>query len=171
MHPSERTKAPEAVRPEKWPVLVQLTPEADPPVRVEPLGLTWPELSSPEMLPPETTKRSVLLPQGVPFAMATHVPSKFPPPLVLLPREARRGSSVAGLSFREGFSLWTARGAWREPDSDFSSLPMLPPALPDCANARLAPDPIDSNSDRRPVLIDGKIAFCIGVAFKYLRKH
>jgi len=30
------------------------------------------------------------------------------------------------------------RGVSREPDSDFSSLPTLPPALPDCASAALA---------------------------------
>jgi len=40
LHPSDRTKEPEPVLPEKRPVLVQLKPEADPPVRVEPLGLT-----------------------------------------------------------------------------------------------------------------------------------
>jgi hypothetical protein len=42
------------------------------------------------------------------------------------------------LARRAGFDGSTARGASREPDSDFSSLPMLPPALPDCASA--APD-------------------------------
>ena len=49
-----------------------------------------------------------------------------------LPRRA------AGLLRRAGFEGSTERGASREPDSDFSSLPMLPPALPDCASAALA---------------------------------
>ena len=80
VHPSDRTKEPEPVLPEKRPVLVQLKPETDPPVCVEPLGLTRPVLNSPETLPPEMTNRSVLLPQGVPMATATQAPSKFPPP-------------------------------------------------------------------------------------------
>jgi hypothetical protein len=50
-------------------------------------------------------------------------------------REARRGSSGTGLGLlrRAGFAVSTVRGVARDPDSDFSSLPMLPPALPDCA--------------------------------------
>ena len=40
LHPSDRTKEPEPDVPENRPVLVQLTPEADPPLRVEPLALT-----------------------------------------------------------------------------------------------------------------------------------
>jgi hypothetical protein len=143
VHPSDRTNEPEPVRPEKRPVLVQLKPWTDPPVRVAPLGLTDPELKSPEILPLEMTNLSLLLPQGVPTATATHDPSKLPPPLPspappLLLRDARRGSSASGLARRAGFDGSTARGASREPDSDFSSLPMLPPALPDCASA--APD-------------------------------
>jgi hypothetical protein len=38
---------------------------------VEPFGLTDPELNSPEILPPEMTNLSVLLPQGVPTATAS----------------------------------------------------------------------------------------------------
>jgi len=140
--PSDRTNEPEPVRPEKRPVLFQLRPWTDPPVLVEPFGLTDPELSSPEILPPEMTKRSLLLPQGVPTATATHVPSKLPPPPPspsppLLFRDARRGSSDSGLARRGGLDGSTARGASREPESDFSSLPMLPPTLPDCACAVL----------------------------------
>jgi hypothetical protein len=56
----------------------------------------------------------------------------LPPPLF---RDARRGSSASGWLRRAGFAGSFAR----EPDSDFSSLPMLPPELPDCAWARLAP--------------------------------
>ena len=140
--PSDRTNEPEPVRPEKRPELFQLKPWTDPPLLVEPFGLTDPELSSPEILPPEITNLSVLLPQGVPTATATHVPSKLPPPppppSPLLFRDARRGSSASGLLRRAGFEGSTARGVSREPDSDFSSLPMLPPALPDCASAALA---------------------------------
>jgi hypothetical protein len=143
VHPSDRTNEPEPVRPEKRPVLVQLKPWTDPPVRVAPLGLTDPELRSPEILPPEMTNLSLALPQGVPTDTATHAPSKLPPPLLLSPppplfRDARRGSSDSGLARRAGFDGSTVRGASRDPDSDFSSLPMLPPALPDCASA--APD-------------------------------
>jgi len=125
------------VRPEKRPVLFQLKPWADPPVRVAPLGLTDPELNSPEILPPEITNLSVALPQGLPTATETHEPSKLPPlppPSPPLLRDARRGSSDSGLARGAGFEGSTARGVWREPDSDFSSLPMLPPALPDCAS-------------------------------------
>ena len=140
--PSDRTNEPEPVRPEKRPELFQLKPWTDPPVLVEPFGLTDPVLSSPEILPLEMVNLSVLLPQGVPTATATHEPSKLPPlPLPLSPpllRDARRGSSDSGLARRAGLDGSTERGASREPDSDFSSLPMLPPALPDCASAALA---------------------------------
>ncbi len=61
-------------------MLVQLRPWTEPPVRVAPLGLTDPALSSPETEPPEITNLSVLLPHGDPVATATHVPSKLPPP-------------------------------------------------------------------------------------------
>jgi hypothetical protein len=140
VHPSVRTKVPEPLRPENRPVLVQRRPCADPPVRVAPFGLTDPELNSPEIWPPEMMNRSLALPQGTPTDTATQVPSKLPPPPALSPpllRGARRGSSGSGLLRRAGFSLSTARGDSREPDNDLSSLPMLPPALPDCANAAL----------------------------------
>ena len=67
-------------------------------------------------------------------------------------REVRRGSSDSGLARRAGLAESTARGASREPDSDFSSLPMLPPALPDCATA---PPPVATatSSGRRPIPI------------------
>jgi hypothetical protein len=157
VHPSDRTNEPEPVRPEKRPVLVQLKPWTDPPVRVAPLGLTDPELRSPEILPPEMTNLSLALPQGVPTDTATHAPSKLPPPLLLSPppplfRDARRGSSDSGLARRAGFDGSTVRGASRDPDSDFSSLPMLPPALPDCASA--APDMMaEINSEASVVAI------------------
>jgi hypothetical protein len=138
------------------PELVQLTPPADPCPLEEPFGLTWPELHSPVILPPEMTNLSVALPQGVPTETATHVPSKLPtpppPPPPPLFRDARRGWSDSGLARRAGFEGSTVRGACREPDSDFSSLPMLPPALPDCATA--APDmATEVRSAQRVILI------------------
>jgi hypothetical protein len=155
VHPSDRTNEPEPVRPENRPVLVQLKPWTDPPLRVAPFGLTEPELNSPEILPPEITNRSVALPHGVPVATETHEPSKLPPPLPPSPplfREARRGSSASGLARRAGLADSTARGASREPDNDFSSLPMLPPALPDWATAP-PPAATATRSGRRPIPI------------------
>ena len=80
------------------------------------------------------TTASVEVPQGVPTLVRTHAPSKLPPPPLF--RDARLGASVSGLLRRAGFKGSAARGVSREPDSDFSSLPMLPPALPDCPRAR-----------------------------------
>ncbi|HEX3169650.1 MAG TPA: hypothetical protein VHQ88_03675, partial [Burkholderiales bacterium] len=79
--------------------MVQLKPCTDPPLLAAPFGLTDPELHSPEILPPEMTNLSVLLPQGVPTPTATHEPSKLPPPEPSPPlrRDARRGSSESGL--------------------------------------------------------------------------
>jgi hypothetical protein len=108
--------------------------------------------------------RSVLLPHRVPTATATQAPSKLAP----LFRDAARGSSAAG--FRAGFSRTTARGTWREPDNDFSSLPMLPPVLPDCASASPDPDPTNSNSDARAVPTKRRIRLCISMAFKCLKE-
>jgi hypothetical protein len=126
---------------------------------VAPLGLTDPVLSSPEIRPPEMTNLSVLLPQGVPEATATHVPSKLPPPPPPPPappppllRDARRGSSASGLARRAGFEGSTVRGAWREPDSDFSSLPMLPPALPDCASVAVVGSAAETRKEKRAIL-------------------
>src|SRR5207253_4918644 len=88
------------------------------------------------ILPLVTTTAPVVVPPQ-PTEVTIHAPSKPPPPPPPPPlfRAARRGSSgsARGLARRAGFSLSTARGDEREPDSDFSSLPMLPPALPDCA--------------------------------------
>jgi hypothetical protein len=163
--PSDRTKEPEPVRPEKRPVLVQLRPWTEPPVRVAPLGLTDPELNSPESDPPEITKRSVLLPHGVPVATATQVPSKLPPPPPLA-REARRGSSDAGLARRAGRDDSTSRGFSREPDSDFSSLPMLPPALPDCACAALVGSAAVTWRTQKAILIERRTVHGIIEAFQ-----
>ena len=135
------------MRPEKRPELFELKPWTDPPLRVEPFGLTDPELNSPEILPPEMTNLSVVvLPQGVPTATETHEPSKLPPPSPPLLRDARRGSSDLGFAAPCRLGGFRPREApLREPDSDFSSLPMLPPELPDCASA--GPDPHVPNSN------------------------
>ena len=108
VQPSDRTNEPEPVRPEKRPELFQLKPWTDPPVLVEPFGLTDPELSSPEILPPEMTNLSVLLPQGVPTATATHEPSKLPtaPPLPF----HRRFSAMRGAARR--IQVWRDVPAW-----------------------------------------------------------
>jgi hypothetical protein len=156
VQPSDRTNEPEPLRPEKRPELFQLKPWTDPPLLVEPFGLTDPELNSPEILPPEMTNLSVLLPQGVPTATATHEPSKLPPPPPPSPpllRDARRGSSDSGLARRVGFEGSTARGFSREPDSDFSSLPMLPPALPDCASVASVGSAAEIRKAQRAILI------------------
>ena len=105
------------------------------------------------ILPPEMTTRSVLPPQGVPMAFTTHAPSKLPPPPPPLLRDARRGSSDSGLARRVGFEGSTARGFSREPDSDFSSLPMLPPALPDCASVASVGSAAEIRKAQRAILI------------------
>jgi len=155
VQPSDRTNEPEPLRPEKRPELVQLRPWTDPPVLVAPLGLTDPELRSPETVPPEMTNLSVLLPQGVPTATATHVPSKLlPPPPRPLFCEARCGSSDSGLARRAGLEGSTVRGFSREPDSDFSSFPMLPPALPDCPSVASVGSPAEIRREQRAIPIE-----------------
>lgn len=125
---------------------------------MDPFALTEPELNSPERLLPEITNRSVLPPQGVPEATATQVPSKLPPPLPDPPppldRDVLRGASASGLLRRAGFEDSTERGASREPDIDLSSLPMLPPVLPDCAMATPVPSATEANKESRPILIE-----------------
>src|SRR5882757_1869940 len=106
-----------------------------PVVRTAPLGLMVPVTPSPMTLPLVTTTAPlVVLPQ--PTELTTQAPSKLPPPPPLLLGATRRGSAGSDLLRRAGPS--TERGASRVPDSDFSSLPMLPPALP-CAKAQLMP--------------------------------
>ena len=108
----------------------------------------------PTILAPVMTTVSVEEPQGVPTLVRTHAPSKLPPPLPPPPllRGPRLGASVSGLLCRAGFEGSAARGVSREPDSDFSSLPILPPALPDCARAKLG-KAMASVADSRAALV------------------
>src|SRR5271166_1380907 len=133
LQPSERRKLPAPLRPESWPELVTLTPLAAlPRAEAAPLGLTRPlTIPSPMIRPLETTTAPVVEPPH-PTETTTQAPSKLPPP----PERdvVRRGSLSCGLLRRADRSGSTERGSGREPDSDLSSLPMLPPALP-CASA------------------------------------
>src|SRR5690348_2967785 len=97
------------------------------------------------ILPEVTTTAEVLLPPQ-PMLTTAQAPSKLPPPPPLPPRRELRGSSEAGLLLGEAGAGSTARSP-REPDSDLSSLPIEPPALPDCARARPAQSTIMSAID------------------------
>ena len=112
------------------------------------------------------TNLSVAEPQVLPVEWATHAPSKLPPPPLRpsppLFREARRGSSDLGLLRRTGFSVSTDLGACREPDTDFSSLPMLPPALPDCASAVAGPI-VTAIAQKRAIRIRRRMDFGINI--------
>ena len=103
------------------------------------------------------------VPQGEPTLVRTHAPSRLPPPPLF--RDARRGSSASGLLRRTGFDVSTARGASREPDRDFSSLPMLPPALPDCAPARPGKATTASVADSRTAFSRYRMTFSIMCRF------
>jgi hypothetical protein len=93
----------------------------------------------------------------------------LPPPPPLL-RDARRGSSVSDVPRRAGFEDSTERGASREPESDFSSLPMLPPALPDCASAAADPNAADMSRESTAILIERSAACFIINCFQYLER-
>src|SRR6202158_5773667 len=114
------------------------------------------------ILPLLTTTAVVLLPeQVVPTETTTHAPSKLPapppPPPPPLRREVDRRGSSSGLLRGAGRSGSTDR----EPDSDFSSLPMLPPPLPDCASAAAGPITRASETQRRDIPIRCRMVFCI----------
>ena len=80
---------------------------------------------------------------------------------------ARRGVSASG-SLRLARSGSADRGVEREPDTDFSSLPILPPALPDCANAAPAPFTMIIDAQSRAILIERRTAFAINRCFQFL---
>ena len=132
--PSERRHVPEPLRPERRPAPVKVTPWPWPRVLTEPLGLTVPLTPSP-MTFPEVTTTAPLVEPPQPTLVTIQAPSKPPPPPPPPPlrRDDERGSS-AGL-LRRAVGAGSAERSDREPDSDFSSLPIEPPALPDCAKA------------------------------------
>jgi hypothetical protein len=156
--PSDRRNVPDPLRPEKRPDIVQLRLPADPIPDTPPFGLTCAVPYCPTILPLEMTTVSVELPQGVPTLVRIHAPSILPPPPTLF-RDARLGASVSVLLRRAGFEGSAARGVSREPDSDFSSLPMLPPALPDCACPRLGRATMASVADSRAALVRYRMRF------------
>ncbi|WP_369725635.1 hypothetical protein AB8Z38_13485 [Bradyrhizobium sp. LLZ17] len=82
---------------------------------------------------PDTVKAPLPLPwQFVLVPVNVHVPSKPPPPAA--PPAERRAACGAGAALDlEGFAARSGSAGLlsRAPDRDFSSLPMLPPALPD----------------------------------------
>jgi hypothetical protein len=133
--PSDRWNVPDPLLPEKRPDMVQLRPPADPTPDTLPLGVTRAVPYCPVNVPPEMTTVSLELPQGVPTLVRTHAPSMLPPPPPPALLRARLGASASGLLRRAGFEGAAERGASRDPDSDLSSLLMLPPPLPDCASA------------------------------------
>jgi hypothetical protein len=150
--PVDCRNVPEPLRPERRPELVTVTPLKLPTVRAEPLPLTLPLTPWAMILPLVTTTAPVVVPPQ-PTDVTIHAPSKLPPPPPPL-REARRGLSASCLLRRAGFSVSIARGVARDPDSDFSSLPILPPALPDCARLALTPNAADINRENRAILTE-----------------
>ena len=83
---------------------------------------------------PDTVKAPVPLPwQFVLVPLNVQLPSNPPAPSPPLRLDEACGCSAAGLLRRED-GAGSAERSEREPDSDFSSLPIEPPALPDCAN-------------------------------------
>jgi hypothetical protein len=85
---------------------------------------------------PDTVKAPLPLPwQFVLVPLNVEVPSNPPAPSPPLRRDEPRGCSGAGLLRRED-GAGSAERSERESDSDFSSLPIAPPALPDCAKAK-----------------------------------
>lgn len=148
---------PDPLRPEKRPDMVQLRLPADPTPETPPFGLTCAVPYCPTILPPEITTVSLELPQGVPTLVRTHAPSMLPPPPLF--RGAWLGASDSDRLRRAGLEGSAARGVAREPDNDFSSLPMLPPALPDCARAGSGRAATASAADSRMALVKVRTMF------------
>jgi hypothetical protein len=169
--PSDRRKLPEPLRPESRPELITETPLKLPTVRTPPPELTVPLTPSAIILPLVTSTAPVVVPPQ-PTEVTIHAPSKLPPPPPPpLLRAARRGSSGSGLGLlrRTGLAVSTARGVARDPDNDFSSLPMLPPVLP-CANAAPAPIAKTQVMLSRAVLIVRWTVCCIIDCFQFLAR-
>jgi hypothetical protein len=162
-HPSDRRNVPEPLRPERRADMVQVRLPADPIPDVAPFELTLAVPYCPTILPLLIITASVEVPQGAPTLVRIHAPSKLPPPLLPPPlfRDARLGASVSGLLRRAGVEGSAARGVPREPDSDFSSLPMLPPALPDWARAKPGKAATASVADNTTALVKYRMTFGI----------
>jgi hypothetical protein len=168
VHPSDCLKVPEPLRPNNLPTLVTVMPLELVTALAEPFGLTRPFTPWPMILPLLTTTAFRLLPeQVVPTLLTIHAPSKPPPPpLSSLCRDARRGSAASDLPRRAGFSDSAARGASRDPDSDFSLLPILPPALPDCAYAGSDTNATGSNTESSAIRIERRTVSSISRCFQ-----
>ena len=157
VQPSDCLNVPPPVRPDRRPTVMTVRPFPLEVPYTRPSELTVPLAVWPIILPLVTTTALLLVPEQVtPTELTIHAPSKLllpPPPLF---RDARRGSSASGLLRRAGASV--ARGASREPDSDFSSLPMLPPALPDCASATPPPDATETKRESSAIPVECRTA-------------
>jgi hypothetical protein len=164
-HPSDCRNVPEPPRPESRPTLLTVMPLELPTALAEPLALTCPLTPSPKFCRCLQPPPSLLPEQGVPIPTTTQAPSKLPPPPP--PREAdRRVCSTSGLLHFPDRSGSAGCGAGREPDRDFSSLPILPPALPDCASAVLGPIKTASEMQRRTTFVRVRMTFCINTWFQ-----
>ncbi len=166
--PVDCRKVPEPLRPERRPELVTVTPLKLPTVRAAPLALTRAGDAlgdDPAAGHDHRAGRGAAAADGSNHPRAVEIAAATAATAV---RAARRGLSASGLLRRAGFSVSIARGVARDPDSDFSSLPMLPPALPDCAKPALAPNAADINrreqSDPDRAL---KAAFCINRCLQF----
>jgi hypothetical protein len=126
----------------------------------DPLGLTRPLTLWPTILPLLITTAEREPPEHVvPTLTTTHAPSKLAPtPPPLLGRGDDRCVSSAGLrAGRSGV-------ASRVPDKDFSSFPMLPPVLPDCASAMPGLMTTTTPAQNKTVIIQSRTAFFIRIS-------
>jgi hypothetical protein len=110
--------------------------------RIAPLALTCPAPPQPLIVPPEMTPR--LFPALQPVAIKVHLPSNLETlPLAPPPRAGARRASDVGLLLRAGRS----GSELPVPDTDLSSLPMIPPVLP-CAKLSEQSQPAMSKPTR-----------------------
>jgi hypothetical protein len=162
-HPSDWRNDPEPLRPDRWPLLMIVMPLELPTALTAPLGLTVPLEPRPMILPLLTTTAVVLPPeQLVPTLTTTHAPSKPTPPPSLRFDGDPRGSSTGVFCGNE--LSGADRGSDRVPENDFSSLPMLPPALPDWARTALRPKAKKTQSS--PATSRARRAVCMAFNFQ-----
>jgi hypothetical protein len=138
VQPSEREKTPLPPAPERWPDAMVVKPFAAATARNAPLGPTDPPPLGTLSLPPAITPAT--LPDLHPATTNIQAPSnrETPPPRAGARRAS--GSLVLRREERSGSML-------RVPDTDLSSLPILPPLLP-CAKQMAQPQPCRSNTAR-----------------------